>query len=166
MSIATVNDVNDDGTYTFTGLIPGATYNTQVEVTGYPHATSEHVRLRPSQSVRLKDFRLPAVDQEVSGVVVDPRGKPLAGITVSYERNDENRALYAPRGGTWFQDTDEAGRFHLTGLPRRPIRLMVYRNPKTPFTQIKGIKYAEARPGQTDVRIVMPDANERLRGID
>jgi hypothetical protein len=28
-----------------------------------------------------------------------------------------------------------------------------------------GIKYAEARPGQTDVRIVMPDPNERLRGI-
>ena len=164
VSIATVNDVKDDGTYTFTGLIPGATYNTQVEVTGYPHATSEHVRLRPSQSVRLKDFRLPAVDQEVSGVVVDPRGKPLAGITVSYD--GENRALYAPRGGTWFQDTDEAGRFHLTCLPRRPIRLMVYRNPKTPFSQIKGIEYAEARPGQTDVRIVMPDANERLRGID
>jgi hypothetical protein len=158
--------VNDDGTYTFAGLIPGATYYTQVEVTGYPHATSEHVRLRPSQSVRLKDFRLPAVDQEVSGVVVDPRGKPLAGIMVSYERNDENRALYAPRGGTWFQDTDEAGRFHLTNLPRRPIRLMVYRNPKTPFSQIKGIKYAEARPGQTDVRIVMPDANGRLRGTD
>jgi RNA polymerase sigma factor (sigma-70 family) len=159
VSIATMNDVNDDGTYPFTGLIPGATYYTQVEVTGYPHATSEHVRLRPSESVRLKDFRLPAVDQEVTGVVVDPRGKPLAGIMVSYERNDENRAFYAPRGGTWFEDTDEAGRFHLTGLPRRPIRLMVYRNPKTPFTQIKGIKYAEARPGQTDVRIVMPDAN-------
>ena len=107
---------------------------------------------------------MPAVDQEVSGVVVDPRGKPLAGITVSYD--GENGTLYAPRGGTWFQDTDAAGRFHLTCLPRRPIRLMVYRNPKTPFTQIECIKYAEARPGQTDVRIVMPDANERLRGID
>ena len=42
--------------------------------------------------------------------------------------------------------------------------------PETPVqierTLKLGIKYAAARPGQTDVRIVMPDANERLRGID
>jgi RNA polymerase sigma factor (sigma-70 family) len=165
LSIATVSDVAEDGTYTFKGLIVGATYNTQVEATGYPQGSSEHALAKPGQPVQLKDFRLPFVDQEVSGIVVDPRGKPLGGITVSYS-HDENRSLYAPRGGVWFQDTDEAGRFHLTGLPRRPIKLMVYRNPTKPFRQIEGIKYAEARPGQTDVRIEMPDANDRLRGTD
>jgi hypothetical protein len=167
VSIATPHDVNDDGTYTFNSLIPSATYNAQVELTGYPNASSEHVRVNPGQPARLKDFRLPAVDQEVSGIVVDPRGKPLAGITVNYDRSNDNRGLYAPKGGVWFQDTDAAGRFHLTSLPRQPVKLMIYRNPGgAGGQQIEGIKYADARPGQTDVRIEMPDANDRLRGID
>jgi uncharacterized GH25 family protein len=167
VSIATPRDVDDDGTYTFNGLISGATYNAEVEVTGYPNANSEHVRVNPGQPARFKDFLLPAVNQEVSGIVVDPRGKPLAGITVSYEHDDLNPSFYAPRGGVWFQDTDTAGRFHLTSLPRGPIKLMIFRNPGgAGGQQIEGIKYADALPGQTDIRIEMPDANDRRRGID
>ena len=98
VSVATLTEVDDDGTYTFSGLIPGATYNTHVEVSGYPQASSEHVRVAAGQSPRVKDFRLPAVDQEVGGIVVDLRGKPLTGITVSYERDGNNRALDAPEG--------------------------------------------------------------------
>ena len=70
-----------------------------------------------------------------------------------------------PRGGTWFQDTDEAGRFHLTGLPRRPIKLMVYRDPKTPFAD-RGHQVRPSSPRPDRRRIEMPDANDRLRGID
>ena len=102
----------------------------------------------------------------MKGIVVDPRGKPLAGVSVSHERNGRTLSLYAPSGGVWFQDTDEAGRFHLTSLPRGPIRLMVYRNPPVADRQIKGIKYVDVTPGQAEVRIEMPDANDRLRGID
>ena len=166
MSIETQNEIKEDGTYTFDHLIAGATYNTQVEVSGYPNATSNHVTVKTGQAVRFNDFRLPAVDQEVRGIVVDPRGKPLAAITVNYERSGRTSALYAPTGGVWFQDTDESGRFRLTGLPRGPLKLMLYRNPQVADRQIKGIKYVEVRPGEAEVRIEMPDANDRLRGID
>ena len=164
--VGTLNKLETDGTYTFNQLIAGATYNTQIEVNGYPNATSNHVTVKPGPPTRLDDFRLPAVDQELSGVVVDPRGKPLAGISVSLERNGPTRNLYAPTGGVWFQDTDEAGRFHLTSLPRGPIKLMVYRNPTAADRQIEGIKYAEVRAGEANVRIELPDVNDRLRGVD
>jgi protocatechuate 3,4-dioxygenase beta subunit len=167
VSIEIQNEIKGDGTYTFDRLIAGATYNTQVEVNGYPNATSNHVTLKAGGQARFNDFHLPAVDQEVNGVVVDARGRPLAGITVSYQqRTNATNPLYAPRGGTWFQDTNEAGRFHLTALPRGPIRLMVYRNPHVAHSQIKDIKYADVTPGTAEVRIEMPDANDRLRGIE
>jgi hypothetical protein len=164
--VATLNQIADDGSYQFDQLIAGATYNTQVEVNGYPNAMSNQVTVKPGQPVRIDDFRLPAVDQEVRGVVVDPRGKALAGIMVSIERSSRTGSLYAPSGGVWFQDTDAAGRFHLTSLPRGPIKLMVYRNPTGAFRQIQNIKYAEVRPGEAEVRIELPDADDRLRGVE
>ena len=115
LPVENLNEIKNDGTYTFDHLIPGATYNTQVEVSGYPNATSDHVTVKPGPPVRLDDFRLPVADQEVSGVVVDARGKPLAGRHGELERKRSRRPRSTPRrGGVWFQDTDGAGRFHLT----------------------------------------------------
>src|SRR5262249_17377438 len=115
---------------------------------------------------RLADFRLPVADQAVRGIVVDPRGKPLAGVTVSYERTGWTQPLYAPSGGVWFHDTDPSGRFQLNTLPRGPIRLMAYRRPDGADQHIKNLKYVDVRSGQSEIRIELPDANDRLRGID
>jgi RNA polymerase sigma factor (sigma-70 family) len=169
LPVATLTEVKDDGTYRFDGLIPGATYNTQVEVSGHPNATSEHVTLEGGQAVRLADFRLPICNQEVHGTVVDARGKPLENVVVNYDsfhRHQQGSPLYAPSGGVWFQDSDGNGRFRLTALPRGPIRLMVYRKQEGAYRQIKGIRYVDVKPGQTEIKIEMPDANDRLRGID
>ena len=114
---------------------------------------------------RLKDFRLPATDQELTGVIVDPQGKPIAGASISYQRDGRDQALYAPNGAVWFQNTDASGRFHLTGLPRGPKRLMAYRNEGTE-RNIRNLKYADVTPDQKEVRIELPDVNDRLRGIE
>src|SRR5262249_6907569 len=124
------------------------------------------VTLKAGESTRLKDFRLPFVDRELKGIVVDTRGKPLSAVMVNYQRDGDTAAFYAPTGGTWFQETDDAGRFHLTLLPRGPIKLMVYRQPQEADRQIKGIKYVDVRSNETEVRIELPDANDRLRGVD
>ena len=107
----------------------------------------------------------------VGRVVSEADGKPVA------------KALIL-RGG--FQSrADENGRFRFGGLVSGNLELhasaagleseaaapdVSIEIPETPVqierTLKLGIKYAEARPGQTDVRIVMPDPNERLRGID
>ncbi len=166
LPLGTLNETKADGTFTFDHLIPGATYNTMVEASGYPNATSAHVTVKPGQSVRLDDFRLPAVNRALNGIVVDPRGKPLPGFVVSLDRTTQTRQFYAPSGGVWFQDSDDDGRFHLNSLPRGPIRLMVYHKQEGAGRQIKGIRYFDVRDGQSDIRIEMPDENDRLRGID
>ena len=166
VSIDRRNEINKDGTYVFQRLIAGATYNTQVEVSGHPNANSNHVTVKAGESTRLQDFRLPVADQQLKGVVVDTRGKPLVAVMVSYQHFEQSTAFYAPSGGVWFHETDDAGRFHLTALPRGPIKLMVYRRPQEADRQIQGIKYVDVRPGERDVRIELPDANDRLRGVD
>jgi len=164
--VGTLNAVKDDGSYTFDRLIPGATYNTQVEVGGYAKGSSNHAKAKPGETVRLGDYRLPAVDQEVRGIVVDRAGKPVRGATVSYQQRDQNRPLYAPTGAVWFQDTEASGRFHLKGLPRGPVRLMAYRRPEGSHRAIQDIKYVDVSRGQAEVRIELRDTNERLRGVD
>jgi protocatechuate 3,4-dioxygenase beta subunit len=166
LQIETSDEVKADGTYTFDRLIPGATYNTQVEAGGHATATSNHVKIKPGQPVRLDDFRLPATDQEVRGVVVDAHGKFVGGVNVTYQSPDRTRALGAPNGSVWGQDTDASGRFHLTGLPRGPVRLMAYRRPEGARQSIRNMKYVDVQPGQAEVRIELPDPNERLRGIE
>jgi hypothetical protein len=160
------NEVAADGTYTFPNLIPGATYNTQAEADGHATATSNQVDIKPGQPMRLADFRLPATEQEVRGVVVDPGGKPLTGVTVTYEQGRRAGVLYTPTGAVWFQDTDVAGRSHLTALPRRPVRLMAFRRPEGADRPIHNMKYVDVPSGQAEVRIELPDPNDRLRGIE
>ena len=93
-------------------------------------------------------------------------GKPLSGVVVTLEQSRRKGVLYAPRGAIWFQDTNAAGRFHLTGLPRGPIRLMAYRRPDGAVSSIHNMKYVDVPPGQAEVRIELSDANDRLRGIE
>jgi hypothetical protein len=164
--IATLNEIKADGNYTFDNLIPGATYNTQVECSGYPNATSAHVTLKPGPAFRLDDYRLPIADQNVNGIVVDTRGKPLSGVMVNFQRTSQTTPFYAPSGGVWFQESDASGQFHLTSLPRGPIKLMIYRKQEGAYRQIEGIRYVDVSPGQALVHIEMPDENDRLRGIE
>jgi uncharacterized GH25 family protein len=166
LPVETRNEVNADGSYTFDRLVPGATYHSQAEAGGHATASGKHVKIAPGLAARVDEFRLPAVDGEVRGVVVDPQGKPVSGVTVGYERTDRTRSLYAPTGAVWFQTTDATGRFHLTGLPRGPIRLMAFRRPEGASRAIRNIKYVDVPPGAAEVRIELTDANDRLRGID
>ncbi len=163
---AILGDVKDDGTYTHDRLIPGATYNVHVEVGGHVTADGPWIKVKPGPPIRLDDFRLPAADREVNGVVVDARGKPVAGINVGYQWSERTQSFYAPQGAVWFHDTDTSGRFHLTGLPRGPVRLQAYRHPEGPDRQIKGMRYAEVPADGGQVRIELPDPNDRLRGIE
>ena len=166
MQVETRHRVEDDGTYKFDRLIPGATYNVDVEVEGHAKMSGQYVKIKPGQPVHVDDFRLPLADQPVKGIVVDARGKPLAGVTVSYKQRDWAQPLYAPAGGVWFQDTNAFGRFQLNSLPRGPIQLMVYSSPGAGEREIRKIKYVDVPPERSELRIELPDPNDRLRGID
>ena len=92
LPVDTRDEVTADGSYTFERVIPGAEYMVKVEASGHAGVESRSMKAESSRPVRLDDFRLPATDREVRGIVVDPQGKPLAGATVGYERDDRRRS--------------------------------------------------------------------------
>jgi hypothetical protein len=166
-SVATVTEVRNDGTFSFDRLIAGVSYYVQISATNHATLIGEHIRAKAGEIARPKEFRLPAADQELRGVVVDQRGQPVVGATVGFQRTD-GRQLMAPRPGRWFQQTDDQGRFHLTALPRGPLTLTAYRKPEGADRSIRNMVRVEAKAGDNgnEVRIVLPDANDRLRGIE
>jgi hypothetical protein len=166
-TVATATDVRAYGSFSFDRLLAGANYRVDVSAEGHASLSGERIRANSGEINRLKELRLPAADQELNGVVVDPRGQPVAGATVGFQRTAD-RQLMPPRSGRWFQQTDGQGRFHLTALPRGPLTLTAYRKPEGADRSIRDMVRVEAQAGGqgNEVRIVLPDPNERLRGIE
>jgi hypothetical protein len=166
-TVAAATDIRVDGSFSFDRLLAGANFRVDVSADGHASLAGERIRANSGEINRLKELRLPAADQELNGVVVDPRGQPVAGATVGFQRTAD-RQLMPPRSGRWFQQTDGQGRFHLTALPRGLITLMAYCNPAGADRSIRNMVRVEAQAGGqgNDVRIVLPDPNERLRGIE
>jgi RNA polymerase sigma factor (sigma-70 family) len=145
-------EVAEDGTFTVEGLVPDVMYTLFAAVEGRGKIQSGDLRFQAGEAGRIPEFRLPITDREVEGVVIDSRGKPLAGVSVSLDRTN---SFHYP-GGTWFMDTDAGGRFHLDGLPRGPITLMAYRHTE-PGQPIRDIHRVELTAGQAEARIELPD---------
>jgi hypothetical protein len=102
--------------------------------------------------VRLPDVQLISYGQTLRGVVVDPQGKPVAGISVS-ARLRNGRYLSARRSSSPWTTTDEQGRFELRQLPDQPLELVAFR--RTPGG--RRIRYPSVvRPAMNEqtVRIV------------
>ncbi len=161
--VATSKKPQIAGLYSFSGLIAGATYSTSIEARGYTRASTGHIEARPGRTNDLGDTVLIVANQAVDGVVVDSRGKPVAKVNVGLSRTERTLSLDAPAGATWFVDTDASGRFHLSGLPRGPIRLMAYRNTGG---EIRDPKILDVPAGAAEIRIELPEPDEPLRGIE
>ncbi len=89
----------------------------------------------------------------VSGIVVDPRGNPVEGVMVLAQDRFSRREISA----SYRPPTGKDGRFTITELPDVPLRLMA----RPPYARSSGSErprifaaYADAKPGQSDVRIV------------
>ena len=128
------------GRYAVAGLAAGDGYNFRVRPgdtsadPGWSHQRPYLQTVRPETAgfVRLPDIRLIDQNQSLSGIVVDPKGSPVSGVTVSAKIADTYIHLSRPEEGPppWME-TDAQGRFDLHQLPDLPIELMTYlRNPK------------------------------------
>jgi RNA polymerase sigma factor (sigma-70 family) len=157
-------DVRGDGTFMFDRLIAGLSY--RINILGDEHATwlGDTTAAIPRGSQNLGEIRLPRADQFLSGVVVDARGQAINGATVGYERDPPRDEIFLPQGCHWFRQTDADGRFRLSGLPRGTIKLVAFR--PTEGRSKRHMIHTQARAGETDVKIVVPDVDERLRGIE
>jgi RNA polymerase sigma factor (sigma-70 family) len=157
--------VQPDGSFRFDRLVPGIEYWLDVESPGFARVENLTITPKAGETSTLPDIRLPASDRRLGGVVVDPRGKPIAGASVSVGRDASSGIAFVP-SGRHFQNTDSEGRFQLNGLRRGKIEVMAYRRPEPPSHTIKNMIRVEVDAGQTDVRMVLPDANQRLQGIE
>jgi hypothetical protein len=111
------------------------------------------VQVAAGQTLETPPWVMMRLDKPVSGIVVDPDGKPVAGATVSAQlRSDES----IPRAFTK-RPTGPDGKFTIQGVPNVPLMLMAYMwrpyDPKD--AQIRFPVYVDAEPGETDVRIVL-----------
>ena len=97
------------------------------------------------QRVEARDMTLPSTlrPAEVRGVVIDPAGKPAAGVKV-YIKIDTNEILYLPSPAV----TDERGRFSMTVPEGRHYRLVAegYENGRYAFNgELRGLDPGAAK---------------------
>lgn len=104
--------------------------------------------------IRLPDCRIVSHGQTLRGVVVDPQGKPVPGITVSANIAGGDTLARPPDLPKPWTDTDELGRFELRQLPDQPIELMAYR-PNKAGGRIRYPSKVRPRMNQTDIRIIL-----------
>jgi 5-hydroxyisourate hydrolase-like protein (transthyretin family) len=153
---------DDLGRYAVPGLAAGDGYYFRVHPgdtsadPGWSHQSPYLQTVRPGTAgfVRLPDIRLIDRDQSLSGIVVDPKGTPVSGVTVSAKIADTYIHLSRPEHGPppWME-TDAQGRFDLHQLPNLPIELMIYiRNPQG--GPILHPAIARPKRNQSDIRIL------------
>ncbi len=156
-----LHKVDQDGSFLIERLIPGAHYKVEVQAKGHvsPHVIGFTID-RPGARARIDDYHLRIADQEVRGVVVNPQGQPVAGAYVHFTDELADLPGFGPDDGfgpDWSDHTDANGRFHLTHLPRGPIKLWVASHAPGEGLGDPTDTTFEVPPGQTDVRIVLPD---------
>ncbi len=124
-------------------------------IEGYADAKFGNVTAVASagQTVEVKPFVMIATNKIVSGVIVDPDGNPVAGVTVSAEMRSGGQIPGAFTHGP----TGKDGRFTIRGVPNVPLMLTAYLRPPDDAKDrtIHFSARVEAESGQTDVRIVL-----------
>lgn len=110
-------------------------------------------RVAAGGTYEVKPFVMVRLDKSVSGIVVDPDGKAVAGALVSASLRSGGSI---PRAFLQYP-TRSDGRFVIRGVPDRPLTVMAYMqagaNPRG--GRIRFPAHVDAEPGQTDVRIVL-----------
>ena len=125
----------------------------------------EGLKVKAGETLKLPAVRFPLADQELSGVVVDPRGKPVAHALVAPNYPKAEGVTFGPSPDNTLPFTDELGRFRLTSLPRGIPRISLTVVP-TPTMTDSGVDdetrtTVDAELGRKDVRIVLPDRVEK-----
>jgi hypothetical protein len=162
-----------DGRYRIGGFDPGDHYQLNiVDAEGLAAPEWEyqggyiHSIPQGESEVVLPDAILVRSGQSLRGIVVDPQGKPVAGISVSARLLDGNSLSRTGDGPPPWTKTGDDGRFDLQNLPLQPLELMAYRaNPRGGIIRFP----AKVRPAlnQQDIRILLdPTLVEEIEDLD
>ncbi|MFO0940732.1 MAG: M56 family metallopeptidase [Pirellulales bacterium] len=126
---------DEQGRYSITDMHPGERYRIEVSPIGdlmvrnWQYQSPYVVTVSGSEgdTIELPDAILVSNTQTLAGVVVDPAGKPVSGITVSANLASGQMLSRTASGQAPWVATDQQGRFRLSTLPDEPIELMAYK---------------------------------------
>ena len=164
---------NADGFYRVRGLEVGDIYHFEtLDVDGladpaWQQQMGHQNTVKGGQAeIRLPDMHLIGYRQSLKGVVVDPKGNPMADVTVSAHLGG-GMGLRRPASGPppWTK-TDREGRFELRQLPDEAVELMVYvANPNG--GRIDFPSRIRPKLNQQDIRILLdPTLREPVEDLD
>lgn len=128
-----------DGRYQIANLYADSNYDIAADADGYGEA---YARLAlDANTGRLPTLKLPRADASVGGTVVDPTGKPVAGITVHLNNG------MSPKTAV----TDADGRFSFKIVPGSNHLIWI-------AVKEQGVvgPNANGRAGRSDIRLVLP----------
>jgi hypothetical protein len=143
---------DENGRFEFPFVEADRTFQLAVHAKGLTH-DQRRGQVAAGQALEMEPFALMRLDKSVAGVVVDPNGKPVAGVSVSAQL----RAGASIGVASTNRPTGNDGRFVIRGVPNAPLRLMAYiRPPEGPTAnRIRFSAKVDVEPGQTDARIVL-----------
>jgi protocatechuate 3,4-dioxygenase beta subunit len=153
-------ETDSQGRFRFDAVEAGVRYSAMVQRDGYTDSGTPSQLVEAGQKTEFEPIALKSRGAFVAGVVVDPEGKPVAGVTVSAQLRNGGSISYGRSGAP--KPTDAAGRFRINDIPNEPLELMAWiptRHPKDHVIHFPA--YAKAEPGQTDVRIVLDPKLQR-----
>jgi len=157
IAVESRNEVKEDGSFRFQGLIPGASYYVYAEVAGRASENSKAIIAKADARERLEPFRLPVTHRTLTGVVVDSRGQPVKNAIVVHELGLFTLSSYHESSPAR-TETDEAGRFKFTELPRGELWISAY-GPSRGADRFNWKRVREnVGANQTDVRLVLPES--------
>jgi Predicted outer membrane protein len=166
----TVTDA--EGKYRLAGLVAGDQYQIEIAdpdglvAAGWRHQ-SPYISFAPEgKEAALPPMHLSALTQRLAGVVVDRKGKPLAGISVSAQMPDRSSIPRTLDGPPPFTVTDDAGEFELQQLPEGQILLLAYKaNPGGGV--IRFPSYTRPKIGDDKIRIIFdPELTQEVEDLD
>ncbi|WP_442483699.1 carboxypeptidase regulatory-like domain-containing protein [Aeoliella sp. SH292] len=125
-----------EGKFQFNGLEKGDRYYLTIEPRAdaevrdwqYSMPYSRTVEVENGSTIELPDAEFKRNGQTLAGVVVDPDGNPVEGITVSAQLASGRHLPSRQNGASSWVTTDAHGRFRLIQLPDEPLSLMAYKS--------------------------------------
>jgi len=137
---------DSQGRYDMRAIVPeqaGLEYRIMVNSSGYGIKQFERISVtgEPGKEVEMKTLVLQLADQLLSGVVVDPDGKPAAGVPIIMRGNDQ------PIRHT---TTDNNGRFNINRVCKGPLRIQASFD-----SSPGGSGFLRAEGGDQNVKIIL-----------
>jgi uncharacterized GH25 family protein len=154
----TVTDA--EGKYRLAGLVAGDQYQIEIAdpdglvAAGWRHQSPYNSFAPEGTEAALPPMHLSALTQRLAGVVVDRKGKPLAGIHVVAQMPNRDSIPWSPGRPPSNSVTDAAGEFELQRLPAEEILLIAYAPNKTPGI-IQFPSQIRPRIGDDKIRILI-----------